>query len=57
MPKKKVIKRKITKQQFLTILDRAIAKKSDSASAQTSESHRSDDYSEKRTHSSKTEGT
>ena len=56
MPKRKPIKRKITKGQFLTILDRAVAKKSDSASAQTSESHRSDDYNGKRTHSSRIEG-
>ena len=58
MPKRKPVKRDITKEQFLTILDRAIAKKpTDSTSVQTSKSRPADDYNEKHTRSNKTEGT
>ena len=57
MRKRKIIKRDITKDQFLTILNRACRpanQQSDSESVETSESHHSDDYSEKHTHSDKT---
>lgn len=50
---RKVTKRDITKDQFLTILDRAIKpneKQHDLESTQTSESHHSDDYNERHTH-------
>lgn len=58
MPKRKIIKRNITKEQFLTILDRAIAKKpTDSTSVQTSKSRPADGYIGKRTRSNKIGGT
>lgn len=57
MPKRKIVKRNISKEQFLTMLDRAIRpvkKPVDSTSTQTSESRPADDYSEKRTRSNRT---
>ena len=53
MRKRKETKRSITKDQFLTILDRAcrpVNQQADSESVETSESRRSDDYNEKCTH-------
>jgi len=59
MPKRKVIKREITKEQFLTILGRACEpiekSQPDSEPTETSELHHPDDYNEKYIHSSKTE--
>jgi len=56
---RKIIKRKITKDQFLAILSKAAQpvkdwRQSDSASGQTSESRLSDGCVEKRTRSGKT---
>lgn len=57
MPKREISKRKISKDQFLTILKRAVKKQSGPASAESSESHPSGDYSGKHTHPDKTGDT
>lgn len=57
MAKREIIKRKISKDQFLTILKRVVKKQSGSASTESSESHPSGDYSGKHTHQDKTGDT
>lgn len=58
---RKIVKRSITKEQFLNLLSKAAQpiKKQEpvSTSIQTSESHHSDDCAETHTHSDKTEDT
>ena len=61
MPKQKLVKRAITKEQFLAILDKAAQpiKKQEpvSTSTQTSEIGHADGCDEMHTHSDRTEGT
>ena len=57
MTKRKITNRDITKDQFLTVLKRAIKKPTDSASTESSASHRYDGCNETHIHLDRTVNT